>query len=210
MIHTEQFDYELLISPKPQKKLMVVLHGRGDSLRAFREFDDEMRIPGMNYLLLNAPRRYDTGFTWYGFPPNQGPGVLLARKKLFKMMIELEEQGWNSRDIFFFGFSQGCLVSCDFGMRYPKPLGGIIGCSGYIYFFKNWRQQIVKAAYKTPWLITHGTLDDALSIDETRLDVKKLIDAKLPIEWKEYKKDHEIEPRREIPYMRRWVLERMK
>lgn len=125
-------------------------------------------------------------------------------------MAELESQGWNSRDIFFFGFSQGCLVSCDFGMRYPKPLGGIIGCSGYVYFFKNWRQEISKAAFRTPWLITHGTLDDALRIEETRADVQRLKEAKLPILWKEFKKDHEIELRREAPFIRNWVLDNMK
>lgn len=209
MIHTKEFDYEIILSPKPKKKLMVVLHGRGDSLNAFRYFDEELQIPGMNYLLINAPRRYLDGYTWYAFPPKQAKGVLLARKKLFKMMNELEAQGWNSRDIFFFGFSQGCLVSCDFGMHYPKPLGGIIGVSGYIYFFKNWRKEITKAAYKTPWLITHGLRDDALSLQETREDVTRLRQAKLPILWKEFDKDHEIELETEAPFIRKWVMQRM-
>lgn len=210
MIHTDEFDFELILAKKPLKKLMIVLHGRGDSLRPFRYIDEELKIPGMNYLLLNAPRRYDTGYTWYGFPPNQGPGVLLARKKLTRLIAELEDQGWNSRDIFFFGFSQGCLVSCDFGMHTKKPLGGIIGVSGYIYFFKNWRREITPAAYKTPWLITHGTLDDALEIEETRKDVSRLKDAKLPILWKEFKKDHEIELNKEAPFIKKWVLKNCK
>jgi phospholipase/carboxylesterase len=209
LIHINEFEYELILASKPKKKLMIVLHGRGDSLRPFRDFDEELKVPGLNYLLINAPRKYETGFTWYAFPPHQAKGVLLARKKLMKMMAELEKQGWKSRDIFFLGFSQGALVSCDFGMHYPKQLGGIIGISGYIYFFNNWRRSLQSSAFRTPWLLTHGKRDDALAIEETRRDVARLKDAGIRVQWKEFNKEHEIEETRELPFLRRWIQSKM-
>lgn len=209
VIHITEFDYELILAKKPKKKLMVVLHGRGDSLKPFRDFDEELKVPGLNYLLINASRPYDTGYTWYAFPPHQAKGILLARKKLTRMMRELEKQGWKSKDIFFLGFSQGSLVSCDFAMHYDKPLGGVIGISGYIYFFNNWRRHLKPSSFRTPILLTHGTKDDALAIDETREDVKRLQAAGLKIKWKEFNKDHEIDERRELPFIRKWVLDKL-
>lgn len=210
MIWTDQFDYKFIPASintwgkKPQ--LMIVLHGRGDSLNPFRTLPAELDLPHMNFLLLNAPRSYLDGYSWYAFPPNQKTGVLAARARLFFLLEQLQEQGWASEDIFFFGFSQGCLISCDMGLHYPKRLGGIIGISGYIYFFAKWAQKIQDAAYHTPWLLTHGLRDEALAIDETRNHVHKLLLAGLPVTWKEFNKDHEIDEELELPFIRRWIL----
>lgn len=205
MATTLEFDHQFIPAKKRSKKLMVVLHGRGDSLKSFLTFPNEMQIPEMNYLLLNAPRSYDTGFTWYAFPPKQKLGVLLARKKLFTLMRELEEQGYNLQDIYFLGFSQGSLVSCDFGLRFPQKLGGIICVSGYVYFMPRWKQEIVPAAYKQNWLMTHGIEDDALPIEDTKRDLEKLLEVKIPIRWHEFHKEHDIDPEIEIPLIRKWI-----
>lgn len=209
-VSTSQFDHYFIPagddSWKRRPKLMIVLHGRGDSLKPFRWIDEELGLPQMNYLLINAPRKYDGGYTWYAFPPNQRLGVLKARHRLRLLMAELEEQGWSSQDVFFLGFSQGSLVSCDFGMNYQKPLGGIIGISGYIYFQAKWRMRLPEAAFQTPWLITHGTEDIDLPIVKTRNQVRRMVDAGLPINWQEFDKEHEVEPDIEAPYIRQWVI----
>lgn len=191
--------------PRNKQRLMIVLHGRGDSLKAFRSIKEELRLPEMNYLLLNAPRSYDGGFTWYAFPPNQANGVLLARKKLTALLHELEFQGWPSEEIFFYGFSQGCLVSCDFAMNSGIKFGGVIGISGYIYFFENWKRKLTKASFATPMLVTHGVFDEDLPIIETREHIEKLKAAGLNLLWKEFNKEHEIDEEIETPFIRQWV-----
>lgn len=112
---------------------MIVLHGKGDSIRPFRKFDQELQIPEMNYLLINAPKKFLDGFSWYGDPPFQKDGVLKIRDKMFLLLQELEEQGWKSENIFLFGFSQGCLVSSDIALNYPKKLGGSSSVSADIF-----------------------------------------------------------------------------
>lgn len=212
MIYTTEFEYEV-IPPKSWKgpeeaKLMVVLHGRGDSLKPFRHFDEELPLPGFTYLLINAPRRYDGGYTWYPFPPKQGNEIKKNREKLFRLIDELMLQGWKPENIYFLGFSQGSLMSIDLGIRYPLRLGGIIGISGYIYFHESWKREISEAAYKTPILLTHGTEDIDLPIKDTRKDVWKLmLEASLPIEWKEFKKEHDICVEQETPFIKNWIWE---
>lgn len=185
---------------------MIVLHGRGDSIKPFKNFDKELGVPEMNYLLLNAPRKYLKGFSWYGEPPFQKNGVLRVRSKLFDLINELEKKGYDSKNIFLFGFSQGCLVSADIALNYPKKLGGIIGVSGYFHFFPRWRQALTKDSKKTPWLMTHGYRDDILPYQETRFGAEKLVDCGLDLEFISLNKKHDMVDE-EFPIIKRWVRE---
>lgn len=209
MIRTELFKSKFIPAKKPSEKLMIVLHGKGDSLRPFRRFDEELKVPEMNYLLLNAPKRFLDGYSWYGDPPYEREGVLKIREKLLQLLRELEVQGWKSENIFLFGFSQGCLISADVGLNYPKRLGGIVGISGYFHFYPRWRQQLSEDSRKTPWVFTHGRQDDVLKLDETRHGVEKLLDAGLDVEWIELDKDHVLTDE-EMPMIRKWVREQLK
>ncbi|MGZ3742379.1 MAG: alpha/beta hydrolase [Pseudobdellovibrionaceae bacterium] len=208
MISTELFKFKFIPAQKRSEKLMIVLHGKGDSIRPFRDFDKEMKVPEMNYLLLNAPKKFLDGYSWYGDPPYERSGVLKIREKLLQLLTELEMQGWKSESIFLFGFSQGCLISADVGMNYPKRLGGIVGVSGYFHFYPRWRQQLSKEALKTPWIFTHGRQDDVLKLDETKHGVDKLRTAGLEVDWIELDKDHDLTDK-EIPLIRRWIREQI-
>ena len=208
MITTEYFKHKFIPAKKKSDKLMIVLHGRGDSIRPFKAFDTELKIPEMNYLLLNAPRKFLDGYTWYGEPPYQKNGVLKIREKLFDLLNDLEAQGWKSENIFFFGFSQGCLISADIGLNYPKKLGGVVGISGYFNFYPRWKDNLSVQAKSTPWFFTHGHQDDVLPLDETKYGVNKLKSAGLKVEWVEMEKDHVLKEE-EYPIIRRWVREQL-
>lgn len=209
MIHTELFKFKFIPAQKHSDKLMIVLHGKGDSMRPFRYFDDEMNVPEMNYLLLNAPKKFLDGYSWYGDPPYEREGVLKIREKMIQLLVELEMQGWQSENIFLFGFSQGCLISADVGLNYPKRLGGIVGVSGYFHFYPRWRQQISKNVLKTPWVFTHGRQDDLLKIEETKHGVEKLRDVGFEVDWIELDKEHVL-TEEEMPLIRKWVRDQLK
>jgi len=209
MISTDIFKFKFIPARKASEKLMIVLHGKGDSIRPFRHFDEEMDVPEMNYLLLNAPKRFLDGYSWYGDPPYEREGVLKIREKLMQLLGELEAQGWRSENIFLFGFSQGCLISADLGLNYPKRLGGIVGVSGYFHFYPRWRQQVSTSALKTPWVFTHGRQDDVLRLDETKHGVEKLRDAGFDVDWIELDKDHVLTDE-EMPLIRNWVRDHLR
>ena len=209
MIQTAHFKSLFIPSKKKSDRLMIVLHGRGDSIHPFKEFDKELKISGMNYLLLNAPRKFLKGYTWYGEPPYQKAGVMKLREKLFQLLADLEQQGWDPENIYFFGFSQGCLVSADIGLNYPKKLGGIIGISGYFQFFPRWKNQLSADTLKTPWLFTHGFKDDILPLETTKFGAKKLQEAGFDVRWIEMNKKHVL-LEEEYPMIRKWVSEKLK
>lgn len=208
-ITTEIFKSKFIPAKKSSDKLMIVLHGRGDSIRPFRNFDEELKIYNINYLLLNAPRKFLDGYSWYGEPPYQKDGVIKIREKLIKLLDDLEMQGWRSENIYLLGFSQGCLISADLALNYPKKLGGVIGISGYFHFFPRWKNQLSLQASKTPWLMTHGTKDDVLKLEDTKFGAEKLKNIGINLEWHEIDKDHSMVDE-DYPIIRSWIKDKLK
>lgn len=208
MIVTEIFDHVFIPAPRRSEKLMIVLHGKGDTLEPFEEMAREMGLHDFNFLLLNAPKKFMDGYSWYGDPPFQRQGVLRVREKMFRLLDDLIARGWKSEKIFLLGFSQGCLVSADVALHYPRKLGGLVGISGYFQFYPRWRKEISPVALKTPWFLTHGRKDDVLPIEETRYGVEKLKSVGLKIDWVESDKDHVFEED-QYPQIRRWVRSRV-
>lgn len=187
---------------------MIVLHGKGDSLRAFKNFNEELKLDDFNFLVLNAPRKYFGGYSWYGDPPYQDQGVVRIREKMFRLLDEVESKGWDLRKTVLFGFSQGCLVSTDVALHYPKKLGGLVGISGYFHFYPRWRQEVQSVNLRTPWYLTHGRKDDVLPIAETKYGMEKLKSIGLKIDWVETNKEHVLEED-QYPEIRKWVREKL-
>jgi len=208
LIKTTLFRSHFIASKKPSKKLMIVFHGRGDSLHPFKDFQNELKLKDINFLLLNAPRKFLNGFSWYGEPPFERSGVLRIREKVFQLLSDLELAGWKAKDIFLLGFSQGCLVSADVALNYGKKLGGVVGVSGYLHFFPRWRSSITQETLKTPWLFTHGTKDDILKYDDTQFGVEKLKSAGLKVSWVGSEKKHVFSDE-DYPVIRNWVKTQM-
>jgi phospholipase/carboxylesterase len=188
---------------------MIVLHGKGDSMNPFKNFNQELEIENINFLLLNAPRKYLDGYSWYGEPPYLKQGVVKIREKLLELLRDLEEQGWESENIFLLGFSQGCLVSADLALHWPKKLGGVVGVSGYFEFFPGWKTNVKKFKLETPWFFTHGHQDDVLPIKKTREGAEKLREMGLDVKWVELDKKH-VFADEDYPLIRKWVEEKLR
>lgn len=190
----------------PSKKLMIILHGRGDSSEGFTSLPSFLNIDTMNYLLLDAPFEYFTGFSWYQLPPKQLPGIEYSSKVLSTILDELFEEKFNADESFLFGFSQGSLLTFEFGARYHKVLAGYIAISGYIYDADKLLKDMNQNVKNAKWLCTHGTHDPVLPFETSKEQVKTLQDSGFEIEFKSYKKDHSID-REELSMIAKWMQE---
>jgi len=185
---------EFATPPKTNGKLVVVLHGRGDSSAGFHWMPNTMALPEVSWLLVNAPDPWYGGFSWYDLPPNHGAGVERSRALLDDLFDELAEQGFAPADIVLFGFSQGCLLTLEWGGRTERPLAGCIGVSGYCYDPIALGEEASEAAKNRPWLVTHGFQDDVLPHDVTEEQISVLKAAGLPLDFRSYDKTHTIDP----------------
>lgn len=199
-------DFELIpAEQRESRRLMVMLHGLGDSVEGYRWLPEALGLPWLNYLLVNAPDEYYGGYSWYDFAHDVEPGVVRSRKLLFALLDDLRGRGFATEQTTFGGFSQGCLMAIEVGLRYPHRLAGVVGISGYVFQPEQLLAELSPVAKQQRLLMTHGTLDPILPFAATLQQVNQLKAGGLDIEWHEYFKEHTIAGEPELAVIRRFV-----
>jgi len=190
------------------RRLMVVLHGLGDSIEGYRWLPPALRLPWLNYLLVNAPDPYFGGFAWYDFSGDAGTGVERSRALLFELLDEQRKRGWPAQQTMLFGFSQGSLMTIELGLRYPRRFAGLVGISGYVHEPERLIQELSPVASQQRFLITHGTEDPLIPFPAVREQINLLKGAGIHIEWHEIVKAHTIAGEAELSIIRDFVSAR--
>ena len=164
------------------KKLIFLLHGYGDNADNFVHIAGNFSHEELNanYFALNAPNliaNYPTGREWFNLYPNNiyiseaGPEevkiirseIRNSTKKIFNTInIIKNKYKLKFSDCFVVGFSQGGMMTFEFGNFSEKQLGGLAILSGRI--MTNESPTNLKFL-KTPLFISHGDNDDVLNID---------------------------------------------
>jgi phospholipase/carboxylesterase len=186
------------------KKLMIILHGRGDSSEGFVGLPSLLDKDDMNYILFDAPFEYYTGYSWYPLPPNQLPGIEHSRKVLTEVLDVLFKEEFDASQSFLFGFSQGSLLTFEFGARYEKVLAGYMAISGYIYDAPKLLVEMNQEVKNSRWLSTHGVFDDVLPFEDSREQIELLQENDFEIEFKPMQKDHSI-TEDELAMISKWM-----
>lgn len=174
------------------RRLLIALHGLGDSAAGYRFVPATLRLPWLNYLLVNAPDAYYSGYSWFDIYENRGVGIKRSRELLFALLDDLRTKGFPTDQTMFLGFSQGCVMSIEAGMRYPHLLAGIIGISGWPHEPEELLKEASSVAKQQKFLITHGTEDPLVPFHEVKSAVKVLKDGGFQIDWREFHKPHTI------------------
>jgi len=190
---------------KNSRALMVMLHGLGDSVEGYRWLPEAMDLPWLNFMLVNAPDEYFGGFSWFDYPNDIAPGILRSRKLLFDFLDVLRAKNFPAEQITLAGFSQGCLMTIDVGLRYPHKFAGLVGISGWVFEIENLLKELSPVAREQRLLATHGPFDPIIPFDPVRGQIQKLKSAGLNAEWREFPKAHTIHGEDEISAIREFV-----
>lgn len=190
---------------KGSRLLLVALHGLGDSIEGYRWLPELLRRPSLNYLLVNAPDEYYGGYSWYDFAADPGPGVERSRGFLFKLFDAQRAAGFPTDQTIVFGFSQGCLMTMELGLRYPHRFAGLVGVSGYTHEPETSLLELSPVAREQKFLLTHGTRDPMIPVEPVRAQIALLKSAGLQIEWHEFVKEHTIAGEEELGVIREFI-----
>ncbi|MFT5287258.1 MAG: phospholipase/carboxylesterase [Planctomycetota bacterium] len=201
----ESLECEWIPAKERSAKLLVVLHGRGDSSEGFRWLPEAFGFTALNYLLVNAPDEYFGGRSWYGLPPDQKPGVLRSRDSLDQLFGELIQAGYEPGDMGLFGFSQGCLMTLEWGVRSALKLSAYVGVSGYCLDPEALLSERNLERDTSAWIITHGRQDEALPYATTQQQIEELARGGFALRFETYDKGHTIDPYDELPLLREFV-----
>jgi phospholipase/carboxylesterase len=199
-------DTELIPAQEKSQRLLVCLHGLGDSAAGWRWLPGALRLPWLNYLLVNAPDEYYSGFSWYDIYGNPGPGVKRSAKLLFELLDAQRAAGFPTEQTTLMGFSQGCLMTIEVGARYPHKFAGLVGISGYVYEPEKLVEELSPVAREQRFLVTHGLQDQVVPFAATREHINVLKGASLNISWHEFTKGHTIAGEAEVDLIREFVV----
>jgi phospholipase/carboxylesterase len=197
---------EFIPAAKKSSRLMIMLHGLGDSSAGFQWLPEAMNLPWMNYLLVNAPDPYYGGYSWYDFAGEPKIGVDRSRKSLFELLDAQRANGFPTEQTILAGFSQGCLMTVEAGLRYSHRFAGLVGISGYVHEPDQTIRELTPLAKQQRVLITHGTQDPIIPFNQVRQQIHQLKDAGVNIEWHEFIKAHTIAGEPELSVIRKFIL----
>ncbi len=174
------------------KRLMIVLHGLGDSLAGYAWVPEALQLPWMNYLLVNAPDDYYGGYSWFDIQNNTEAGVVRSRQLLNELLDAQRDQGFPTEQTVLGGFSQGCLMTLETGLRYPHRFAALLGLSGWVLDPPTLLGETSPAAKVAPVLVVHGRQDPLIPFEKVKAGMAQLKAGGIQIDWHEFDMPHTI------------------
>jgi phospholipase/carboxylesterase len=105
-------------------KAMIMIHGRGASAASILPLADSLAVSDFALIAPNA-----SGGTWYPYsflaPEAQNEPYLTSALDLIKAIVDdLTSKGFQPKDLYFAGFSQGACLTAEFIGRHANRYGG--------------------------------------------------------------------------------------
>ena len=167
------------------KKAIIFLHGYGADGADLFSLSEPLseQLPDCFFASPNAPRKCGAspfGYEWFPIPDIDGstiPVMMQALASSEKSVIKLidgykKRFGLDYSDFVLLGFSQGCMISLNIGLRQLNDLGGIVGISGRLLMPES-LEEGDKKSYP-PVLLIHGDADDVVPIS-SMYDAEKVL-----------------------------------
>ena len=155
------------------KKVLVMLHGRGDSAQAFIQLARELEVTDFTFLAIQAIQN-----TWYPYSflmplERNEPQLSLSLSGIAELLDDLQGLYFQKKDIYFLGFSQGACLTLEFCARNADRYGGIIAFTGGLL-----GEQVNTSLYQgnfqgTPIFI--GASDHDPHVPEERIDASEVV-----------------------------------
>ena len=186
---------------------VIWMHGLGADGSDFVPIVRELNLtacPGMRFIFPNAdsiPVTINGGYVmpaWYDIL-----GMDLVRKEdeagLKKSQQQIEaliqreiDRGISADKIILAGFSQGCAMTLQTGLRFSHKLAGLMCLSGYLPLQGSVSAEHHAANKATPIFMAHGRGDGVVTIDRAEKSRDFLLELGYNIEWHEYLMQHSV------------------
>ncbi len=115
------------------------------------------------------------------------------RRSWWKQLIAQEKaRGVPAERIVLAGFSQGCAMTLQTGLRHPEKLAGLLCLSGYLPIHTTIAAERHPANQQTPIFLAHGRTDQVIPIVRAEQSRDMLKSLGYPVEWHEYMMPHSV------------------
>lgn len=197
---------EIETGNNPQRAV-IWLHGLGADGNDFAPIVPEFRLddfPAIRFIFPHAPVQpvtINNGMAmraWYDiFTPDlvrreDETGLRNAETAVRALIAQENVRGIPSSNIVLAGFSQGCALTLQTGLRLDERLAGMICLSGYLPLPNKISSERHPANQNTPIFMGHGTMDPVVDIDRAKTSRDVLTDLGYAITWKTYPMPHSV------------------
>lgn len=188
---------------------IIWLHGLGADGNDFVPIAEQLRLAEhlkVRFVFPHAPVRSITvnnGMSmraWYDIfelelARREDQEGIQSSTQLITSLIEREVTlGIPTQRIVLAGFSQGGAMALHAGLRYPKPLGGIIALSSYLLLVEDFAKKRHPANQLTPIFIAHGLFDPIVPLMLGEMCRQQLQGLDYLVDWHSYPMPHSVLP----------------
>ncbi len=135
-------------------------------------------------------------------------GTRISEQIICEYIAEVQQQGIDNSRIILAGFSQGGAIALHTGLRYPKPLGGIMALSTYLPIAETVSAERHTANANVQIFMGHGTFDNVIPIKYADLSKQYLENLGYTVDWHSYTMEHQVIPQ-EINDINQWLVSRL-
>jgi phospholipase/carboxylesterase len=196
------------IDTAPNPTVSVIwLHGLGadgnDFVPIVRELD-LAGLPAIRFIFPHAPTipvTINNGYVmraWYDILGSElvrreDESGLRNSQALVEALIAAERaRGVAADKIILAGFSQGCAMTLQTGLRHPEKLGGLLCLSGYLPLSGVIAAERHTANHGTPIFMAHGRADNVIPISRAEQSRDLLQSLGYQVEWHQYMMPHSV------------------
>ncbi|MBC3936280.1 dienelactone hydrolase family protein [Undibacterium sp. CY7W] len=192
----------------PQATASIIwMHGLGADANDFVPIVKELDLracPPIRFVFPNAPTMPVTingGYVmraWYDIlgtdiaRREDEAGLRQSQVKIEKLIAREIERGIPAHRIILAGFSQGCAMTLQTGLRYPQQLGGMLCLSGYVPLSEHIAAERHPANQNTPIFLVHGVADPVIPLQRAEQSRQLLEQCGYQIEWHTYPMPHSV------------------
>jgi len=186
---------------------IIWMHGLGadgnDFVPMVRELDLD-GLPGIRFIFPHAktmPVTINNGYvmrSWYDITGleltrREDENGLRASQKDIEAFIEREKaRGIPASRIILAGFSQGCAMTIQTGLRHQEQLAGLLCLSGYVPLSAKLATERTDASKGTPIFMAHGRYDNVVPFNRAEASRDLLVSLGYQLEWHEYAMQHTL------------------
>ena len=199
---------EIETAPNPSAAV-IWLHGLGADGNDFVPIIPQLNLsecPAIRFVFPSAPSMAVTvngGYVmpaWYDITERNInaredlAGIHKSAAAISELIDREARRGIAYENIVLAGFSQGCAMSLQLGLRFPHRLAGIMALSGYLPLANSLALERSNANSNTPIFMAHGVWDAVITPERAEASADILEKLGYQVDWNTYPMEHSLHP----------------
>ncbi|MEN3275116.1 MAG: phospholipase/carboxylesterase [Massilia sp.] len=197
---------EIETAPNPTAAI-IWLHGLGADGNDFVPLVRELNLTGLagiRFVFPHAktiPVTINGGYVmraWYDITGAEltrredETGLRDSQRDVEALIAREKARGIPASRIILAGFSQGCAMTLQTGLRHPEKLAGMLCLSGYLPLHTHVPHERTEESIDTPIFMAHGRQDHVVPFTRAEQSCDILKELGYTIEWHEYQMQHSL------------------